>query len=49
MKDRDTKLGEKLAQIVFVEVVALDGKTAKRTFECRARILEDTAASKPSG
>lgn len=49
MKDRDTKLGEKLAQIVFVEVAALDGKTGKRTFECRGRILEHTAASKPSG
>ena len=48
VRSRDGKLGEKLARIVFVEVLILDAY-AKRTIECRARIFESEAASKPGG
>ena len=47
-QDRDAKLGEKMARIVFVEVY-LQGAYGKGSVECRGRILEFEAASKPSG
>ncbi|MDE0433988.1 MAG: hypothetical protein OXH92_08250 [Bryobacterales bacterium] len=47
-RSRDGKLGEKLARIVFVEVLIRDAHLRKK-FECRARIFESEAASKPSG
>lgn len=55
MKDRDEKLGEKMARIIFAEVhlggpwSERDGKRSRESIQCRARILEGSAASKPSG
>ena len=48
-QNRDKKLGEKLARIVFV-TVALGGRLGSRQrIDCRARMFESEAASKPSG